>query len=86
MNYFILHTAVSEQEHFTTEFYIKGKSKRQVYNLIEQYSNGTIITSKFGICTRNIKYGFIREVQLNDYPDLSPKDFADIIERKCISF
>jgi hypothetical protein len=86
MKYFILYTAGDEEDQFSNEFYIKGRSTRQVLKLIEQFSNGWIHTSLFGLCTRNIKYGFLREVNLNHYSDLSSKDFAHICEGRCVSF
>jgi hypothetical protein len=86
MKYFILCTAVKEEDPFLNEYYIKGKSIQQVLNQIEQFSNGWINTSGFGLCTQNIKYGYLREVNINNFPELSSQDFAQICESKCISF
>jgi hypothetical protein len=86
VRYFILCTAVKEDDPFTDEFYIRGESIQQVFKQIDRYSNGLISTNLFGICTRNIKYGYIREVNINNYPELSSKDFAQICESKCISY
>jgi hypothetical protein len=84
MRYFILSTAVKEDDPFTDEYYLRGKSIQQVYLQIERYSNGIISTNLYGVCTRNIKYGYIREVNLNNYPELCHKDFAKICEKKSL--
>jgi hypothetical protein len=86
MKYFILYTTVDEEDLFSNVFYIKGKSTRKILTQIEQFSNGWINTSQFGICTRNIKYGFLREINLNNYPELSSNNFGQICESKCMSF
>jgi hypothetical protein len=84
VRYFILSTAVKEDDPFTDEFFIRGESIQQVYTQIERYSNGMITTNLFGFCTRNITFGYIREINLDNYPELSSKDFAQICEKKCI--
>jgi hypothetical protein len=86
MKYFFLYTAVNEEDPFSDKYYIKGKSIQQVLNQIEHFSNGWINTSQFGLCTQNIKYGYLREVNIKNFPELSSKDFAQICESKCISF
>jgi hypothetical protein len=86
MKYFILYTAVKEEDPFSMEYYIKGKCKHQVLRQIQEYSNGLLTTSHFGICTRNIQNGYLREIQLNDFPELSPKNFSLICESKCLSY
>jgi hypothetical protein len=84
VRYFILSTAVKEDDPFTDEYYIRGESSEQVYTQIDRYSNGMISTKLFGLCTRNITFGYIREINLENYPGLSSKDFAQICESKCI--
>jgi hypothetical protein len=85
VRYFILSTAAKENDPFTDEFYIRAESIQQVFKQVEKYSNGLISTNLFGLCTRNIKYGYIREVNLNNFPEMSHKDFAKICERKSMS-
>jgi hypothetical protein len=85
VRYFILSTAVKKDDPFTDEFYIRGESIKQVYTQIERYSNGMITTSLFGLCTRNITWGYIREINLANYPGLSHKNFAQICERRSMN-
>jgi hypothetical protein len=86
MKYFILYTAVKEDDPFSDKYYIKGRSLQQVVKQIDQFSNGWINTRQFGLCTQNVKYGYLREVNINHFPELSSRDFAQICESKCISF
>jgi hypothetical protein len=81
MKYFLLNVSISECDLFSNEYYIKGKSLNDVTNLILKYANGILCTDKFTLCTHNIQFGFIREIDLKMFPFLTSADFALIKER-----
>jgi hypothetical protein len=81
MKYFLLNVSISECDPFSNEYYIKGKSQDDVYEQILKYANGLLCTDKFSLCTQNIKFGYLREIDLKAFPLLTPTDFALIKER-----
>jgi hypothetical protein len=83
MKYFVLTVAIDEQSTFSHEYYIKGQELDAVVRLMMKYSNGILSTSKFHLCTHNIKFGYVREINLREFPPLDSKEFALINERKC---
>lgn len=85
MKYFVIHIAIDDEDDFSNEYYITGKSIEHVSETIKKYSNGYLSTNIFNLVTSNIKYGFIREINLQDYPDLSPCDFAQISNSRSYS-
>jgi hypothetical protein len=81
MKYFLLNVSISECSPFSHEYYIKGNSYDDVYELIRKYANGILCTDKFSICTQNFIFGFLREIDLKAFPLLTSNDFALIKER-----
>jgi hypothetical protein len=81
-----LYTAADETDDFSDEAYIKGDSFQQVADQIEKYSNGLLITKQFGLNTRNIKYGYLREVYISNFPKLTSNDFYRICEKRSFCF
>jgi hypothetical protein len=83
MKYFLLNIAIDESTPFSTEYYIKGKSLNDITNQIMKYSNGLLCTDKYTLCTHNIKFGYIREIDLKALPGFSSSDFAVINRMHC---
>jgi hypothetical protein len=71
MKYFVLYTG-------NDECYLKGKSVEHMEDRIQMYSDGILSTNKWTIITSNIDYGYLREVNLSEYPELTKRDFAII--------
>lgn len=82
MKYFILHVAVDEEDDFSKDYYIKGKSIEYVTERITHYSNGCLCTTKFSLLTQHVQHGFIREIDLKHYPGLTAKAFGQINESR----
>jgi hypothetical protein len=82
MKYFVLTGAIDEQSSFSHEYYFKGQEMDEVVRLMRKYSNGIISTTKFHLCTQNVKFGFLREIHFREFPHLDSKEFALINERK----
>jgi hypothetical protein len=76
MKYFLLNVSISECSPFSHEYYIKGKSHDDVYELITKYANGILCTDKFSLCTQNYQFGYLREIDLKAFPTLTSTDFA----------
>ena len=83
MKYFILY--ITDQYNGTYEYYIKGKSSNYIVERLERYSDGCLATSKVSINTNNLTSAFVREINPNDFPLLSKKDFAIINENRSYS-
>jgi hypothetical protein len=49
---------------------------------IKRYSNGTLVTSKWALCTDNIELGFLREVNPTEFPHMTKRDFVVINENR----
>jgi hypothetical protein len=81
MKYFVLTVAIDEQSSFSHEYYIKGQGPDEVARLMMKYSNGVLSTDKFHLCTQNIKFGYVREINLQDVPHINSREFALINER-----
>jgi hypothetical protein len=81
MKYFVLTVAVDEQSSFSHEYYIKGKELDKVVSQMMKYSNGILSTDKFHLYTQNIKFGYVREINLQEFPHLDSREFALINER-----
>ncbi|MGD6963991.1 MAG: hypothetical protein ACQET8_14665 [Bacillota bacterium] len=83
MKYFVLYTL---NEHYVSEKYVKGKSYEHVVNRIQHYSDGILSTNKWTLVTSNIAVGYLREIQLSDFPLLSKRDFGMINENQSYSY
>jgi hypothetical protein len=81
MKYFVLTVAIDEHSSFSHEYYIKGQELDEVVRLMMKYSNGILSTKKFHLCT--IKFGYVREINLREFPHLESREFALINEKKC---
>jgi hypothetical protein len=81
MKYFVLTVAVDEQSSFSHEYYIKGQELDEVVGLMMKYSNGVLSTNKFHLCTQNIKFGYVREISLQEFLHIDSREFALINER-----
>jgi hypothetical protein len=81
MKYFVLTVAIDEQSSFSHEYYIKGQELDEVVRLMSKYSNGILSTNKFHLCTQNIKFGYVREINLQDAPHIDSREFALINEK-----
>jgi hypothetical protein len=81
MKYFVLTVAFDEHSSFSQEYYIKGQELDEVVRLMMKYSYGILSTNKFHLCTQNIKFGFVREINLQDVPHIDSREFALINER-----
>ncbi|SDN05907.1 hypothetical protein [Bacillus sp. OK048] len=66
----------------TFEYYMKGKSADFLLNRLEWYCDGIVRTDKGIIKTDNLKSIFVREINPNDFPHLTKRDFAMINENK----
>jgi hypothetical protein len=82
MKYFVLYTIEDNHIH---ESYLKGKSYEHVFERLQKYSNGILSTNKETIITSNISYGYLREVELIEYPNLTKRDFVCINENNSFS-
>jgi hypothetical protein len=82
MKYFVLTVATDEHSPFSHEYFIKGQELDEVVRLMRKYSNGILSTNKFNLYTPNIKYGFVREINLREFPHIDSREFALINERK----
>jgi hypothetical protein len=82
MKYFVLYTLEDNCLH---ESYLKGKSFEHVFEKIQHYSKGILSTDKETLITSNISNGYLREVDLNEYPALTKHDFVDIDEENSFS-
>jgi hypothetical protein len=80
MKYFILY--ITDQYNVTTEYYLKGKSSNYVVERVERYTDGCLATSKVNINTFNLSSAFVREINPDDFPLISKKDFGIINENK----
>jgi hypothetical protein len=81
MKYFVLTVAIDEHSSFSHEYYFKGLELDEVVRLMRKYSNGILSTNKFHLCTQNIKFGFVREINLQEFPHIDSREFALINER-----
>jgi hypothetical protein len=68
MKYFVLYTV---NEDSISECYLKGKSFEHIEDRINVYSDGIISTNKWSLITSNIEFGYLREVNLLEFPKLS---------------
>jgi hypothetical protein len=83
MKYFVLTVATDKHSPFSHEYFIKGQKLDEVVRLMRKYSNEILSTDQFHLCTHNMKYGFIRELHLREFPHLDSREFGLINERKC---
>lgn len=83
MKYFVLtYTGI---DGITCEFYLKGKSRTHLAERILNYSKGILSTSKGTLYTSDVKLGFLREINLEEYPQLTKQDFGIINEYQSYS-
>ncbi|MFJ5718139.1 hypothetical protein [Neobacillus sp. NPDC093127] len=69
----------------TTEYFMKGKSADYLVNRLKWFYKGIITTNKWGIKADYLLSVFVREINPNDFPNLSKRDFAIINENKSYS-
>lgn len=83
MKYFVLnYTGI---DGITCEFYLKGKSRNHLADRILNYSKGILSTSKGTLYTADVKLGFLREINLEEYSQLTKQDFGIINENQSYS-
>jgi hypothetical protein len=82
MKYFFLYTL---EDNYIHESYLKGKSYDQVFEKIQHYSNGILSTDKETLITSKISHGYLREVDLKEFPTLKSQDFVFIDEENSFS-
>jgi hypothetical protein len=82
MKYFFLYTL---EDNYIHESYLKGKSYEHVFEKIQHYSNGILSTDKETLITSNISHGYLREVDLKEFPTLKSHDFVYIDEENSFS-
>jgi hypothetical protein len=85
VKYFILSIATDDVSPFNHEYYLKDHSLDEVSQRISNFANGIICTNRYHLCTYNMEYGFIREIDLRAYPLLQARDFAMIKEKGSFS-
>jgi hypothetical protein len=85
VKYFILSIATDDVSPFNHEYYFKDHSLDEVSQKISNFANGIICTNRYHLCTYNMEYGFIREIDLRAYPLLQARDFAMIKEKGSFS-
>lgn len=82
MKYFVLHTL---QDQYRKDYFLKGKSMEHIEERIHTYSEGILSTNKWTLMTCNVECGYLREVSLDEYPEMKKKDFAMINENNSFS-
>lgn len=82
MKYCVLYTI---NDYGVREYFIKGKSVEHIEDRIKAYSDGFLSTNKWTLLTSNIENGYLREINLSEFPDKSKKDFSIINENNSFS-
>jgi hypothetical protein len=82
MKYFVLHTF---NDKYTDEHFLKGKSYEHIEERIQKYADGMLSTNKWTLITSNLSRGYLREIDLAEYPEVKKRDFAIIDENLSFS-